>query len=78
MMETKSLLELIPSDYLKKGSSVKELGKVQEIFYLKDFKAKVIPDKYQVCHDGGTGGFFCGVYSLRMPRGKNFFLNTTG
>ncbi len=37
-MKTKSLLELIPSDYLKKGSSVKKLGKVQEIFYLKDFK----------------------------------------
>ena len=37
-METKSLLELIPSDYLKKGSRLKELGKVQEIFYLKDFK----------------------------------------
>ncbi len=38
MMETKSLLELIPSDYLRKGSSVKQLGKVQEIFCLKSFK----------------------------------------
>ncbi len=38
MMKTKSLLELIPSDYLKKGSRVKELGKVEEIFCLKDFK----------------------------------------
>ena len=37
-MKTKSLLELIPSDYLKKGSRVKALGKVEEIFCLKDFK----------------------------------------
>ena len=38
MMETKSLLQLIPSDYLKKGSSVKKLGKVQEIFCFEHFK----------------------------------------
>ena len=37
-MKTKSLLELIPSDYLKKGSRVKQLGKVQEIFCFEYFK----------------------------------------